>query len=140
MSATVQYAILLPDDEQAWEQATAEYRESIYDRHREFSRLLVERGHELVGGAELAHSRTGRVVRGDRGAVTVTDGPYAETAEQLTGFYLVRSGNLDDLLDLCGLIAGDGAVEVRPCLTDPDAAAATDATEASAAAGSGSGS
>ena len=137
MSATVQYAILLPDDEQAWEQATAEYRESIYARHREFSRLLVEGGHELVGGAELAHSRTGRVVRGDRGAVTVTDGPYTKTAEQLTGFYLVRSSNLDDLLDLCGLIAGDGAVEVRPCTTDPDAAA-TNATEATAAAGSGS--
>jgi hypothetical protein len=138
MSTTVQYAILLPDDEQAWEQATPEYRESVYDRHREFSRLLLEHGHELVGGAELGPSRTGRIVRGDRGAVAVTDGPYTETVEQLSGFYLVRSSNLDDLLDLCGLIAGAGAVEVRPCVTGPDPEA-TDMAEASADAGSGSG-
>ena len=138
MSTSVRYAILLPDDERAWEQTTPEYRESVYDRHREFSRLLKERGHELVGGAELAPSRTGRVVRGDRGSVTVTDGPYTETVEQLSGFYLVRTSYLDDLLDLCGLIAGDGAVEVRPCAIDPDVDA-TALAEASADAGSGAG-
>lgn len=137
MSATVQYAILLPDDEESWEQATPEYREGIYDRHREFSRLLLECGHEIVNGAELAHSRTAKTVRGDRGAITVTDGPYTETVEQLTGFYLVRSSDLDDLLDLCGLIAGQGSVEVRACMTDPDAA--SEATEATVAAGSGPG-
>jgi hypothetical protein len=138
MSTTVQYAILLPDDEQAWEQATPEYRESVYDRHREFSRLLLEHGHELVGGAELAPSRTGRIVRGDRGGVAVTEGPYTETVEQLSGFYLVRSGNLDDLLDLCGLIAGAGAVEVRACVTGPDAGG-TELADGSANAASGPG-
>ncbi len=138
MSASVLYAILLPDDEESWEQATQEYRETIYDRHREFSRLLLERGHEFVNGAELAHSRTAKTVRGDRGAIAVTDGPYAETVEQLTGFYLVRSSDLDDLLDLCGLIAGQGGVEVRACMSDPDAAAA-DPAEAGVAAGSGPG-
>ena len=138
MSATVQYAILLPDDERAWEQASAEYKESVYDRHREFSRLLLEHGHELVGGAELTPSRSGRIVRGDRGAVTVTDGPYTETVEQLSGFYLVRTSDLDDLLDLCGLIAGDGAVEVRACATGSDSGA-TDRAEETANAGSGPG-
>jgi hypothetical protein len=137
MSSTVQYAILLPDDEQAWEQATQQYRESVYDRHREFSRLLLERGHELLGGAELAPSRTGRIVRGDRGAVAVTDGPYTETVEQLSGFYLVRSNDLDDLLDLCGLIAGSGAVEVRRCTAGPDIEA-TEMAEASTKTESGS--
>jgi hypothetical protein len=49
--------------------------------------------------------------------VTVTDGPYAETVEQLTGFYVVRSDDLDDLLDVCRILAdGDGAVEVRACV------------------------
>jgi hypothetical protein len=136
MSATVQYAILLPDDEESWAQASQEYRESIYDRHREFSRLLLERGHELVNGAELDHSRTAKTVRGDRGSISVTDGPYAETVEQLTGFYLVRSSDLDDLLDLCGLIAGQGAVEVRACLTDPDAGARESADASATAASS----
>ena len=138
MSASVQYAILLPGDEGAWEQATSEYRESVYDRHREFSRLLLKHGHEVVGGAELAHSRTAKTVRGDRDAITVTDGPYTETVEQLTGFYLVRTSDLDDLLELCGLIAGDDVVEVRACMADPDAAA-PDPAEAGVAAGSGPG-
>jgi hypothetical protein len=122
MTASVQYAILLPDDEEAWEAATPEFRESIYERHRQFSRLLSEHGHEFINGAELAHSRTAKTVSGDRGAITVTEGPYTETVEQLTGFYLVRSSDLDDLLDLVGLIAGQGKVEVRACMTDPDAA------------------
>ena len=51
----------------------------------------------------------------------MTDGPYAEAAEQLGGFYLVRTDNLDDLLDVCGILAdGDGAIEVRACLPAPD--------------------
>jgi hypothetical protein len=43
----------------------------------------------------------------------VSEGPYAETVEQLTGFYGVDSDDLDDLLRVCGLLAGDGGVEVR---------------------------
>ena len=68
----------------------------------------------VTGGAELAHSRHSWVVRDDAGRPTVTEGPYAESAEQLTGFYLVRTDDLDDLLRLAGMLAdGDGPVEVR---------------------------
>ena len=85
---------------------------------------LGERGHTVTGGAELEHSRGAKVVRGTSGAVSVTDGPYAaplgEAAEQLGGFYLVSSDNLDDLLDVCGILAdGDGAIEVRVCVPAP---------------------
>ena len=49
------------------------------------------------------------------GGLVVTDGPYAETVEQLTGFYLVESDDLDDLVDVCGILAATGdTVEVRP--------------------------
>jgi hypothetical protein len=118
MSTT--YAVLLPADESAWEAATPEQRATTYARHRDFATALHERGHRVVGGAELTHSRGTRQVRRVDDELVVTEGPYAESAEQLTGFYLVDSDDLDDLVEVCGLLAdGDGAVEVRACAPDP---------------------
>ena len=115
------YVILLPGDEGTWEAATPEHRAATYAEHDRFSRALEERGHRIVGGAELAHSREARVVRGGLGGPVVTDGPYAEVAEQLTGFYLVESDDLDDLAQVCGILATAGdAVEIRACLAGPD--------------------
>ena len=111
------YMILLPGDESTWEAADEAARATMYARHTEFAKTLEERGHTVTGGAELAHSKTARTVRTADGAITVTDGPYAETVEQLTGFYLVRSENLDDLLDVCRILADkDGGIEVRACV------------------------
>jgi len=115
-----QYVVLLPGDERPWLEADLETRKRVYARHEEFSRLLVERGHAITGGAELEHSSRAKVVRGERGSVTVTDGPYAETVEQLSGFYLVETDDLDDLLDLCGLLAGSDGVEVRAAVASSD--------------------
>jgi hypothetical protein len=108
-----QYVILLPGDESAWESVDAEQRAATYARHQRFAELLAERGHTIIGGAELTHSRQAKVVRGDLDAVSVSEGPYAETVEQLTGFYGVESDDLDDLLNLCGLLSGGKPVEVR---------------------------
>ncbi|GAB7002894.1 YciI family protein [Nocardioides sp. AN3] len=109
------YAVLLPGDESTWESATPEQRAAMYETHGRFAALLEERGHKIAGGAELTHSRTTKQVRRDAGGnVVVSDGPFAETVEQLTGFYLVESDDLDDLLQICGLLATGGApVEVR---------------------------
>jgi hypothetical protein len=115
------YVILLPGDEGTWEAASPEQRAATYAEHDRFSRTLEERGHRIVGGAELAHSREARVVRGGDDGPVVSDGPYAEAVEQLTGFYLVESGDLDDLAQVCGIIATAGdAVEIRACLAGPD--------------------
>jgi len=130
-----EYAILLTGDrahgeagENRWANATPEERAATFARHDRFTVALGERGHTVTGGAELEHSRGAKVVRGTSGAVSVTDGPYAwghlplagEAAEQLGGFYLVSSDNLDDLLDVCGILAdGDGAIEVRVCVPAP---------------------
>lgn len=112
MSTT--YAVLLPGDEATWEAATAEHRAAVYARHTEFAEALATRGHTLSGGAELTHSRETKQVRRQAGRVVVTDGPYAETVEQLTGFYLVETDDLDDLLECVAIVADeDGAVEVR---------------------------
>ena len=114
-----EYVVLLPGREDVWEQATPEQRAATYGVHEKFARTLAERGHLVTGGAELAHSREAKVVRGGAGG-TVTQGPYAETVEQLTGFYLVESSDLDDLLEICGLLAdAEGGVEVRPTVAPP---------------------
>ena len=108
------YVVLLPGDESAWENATEEHRSAVYAKHGEFARVLAERGHTISGGAELTHSREAKVVRRAPSGITVTDGPYAETVEQLGGFYVVETDDLDDLLEVCAILAdGDGPVEVR---------------------------
>lgn len=111
------YAILLPGNEDTWAAASEDHRRATHARHEEFSKLLAERGHLIVGGAQLTHSREAKVVGGRLDEVTVTDGPYAETVEQLTGFYLVETDDLDGLLQVCGVLAGDGqGLEVRACV------------------------
>jgi hypothetical protein len=116
-----EYAILLIGDEEVWANATEDERVATFARHGEFVTVLEQRGHTETGGAELTHSRRTKVLHGKRASVSVTDGPYAESAEQLGGFYLVRTDDLDDLLDICGILAdGDGVIEVRPCAPPPE--------------------
>lgn len=109
------YVVLLPGDEAAWEARPQAEKEETYARHREFQQLLGERGHRVTGGAELAPSSEARVIRtAADGTQLVTEGPYAETNEQLTGFYVIDSEDLDDLLEVCKVLGrGEGAIEVR---------------------------
>ena len=116
---TTTYAVLFPGNEKTWAEADPEEQARVYARHGRFSELLAERGHRVTGGAELAPSSEAKVVRGRLDRVSVTDGPYAETVEQLTGFYLVETDDLDDLLNVCGVVSEGDPVEVRACLA-PD--------------------
>jgi hypothetical protein len=110
-----QYVVLLPGDEARWDATPQADKERVYAVHREFAQALEERGHKVTGGTELSHSREAKVLRTDAdGHQTVTDGPYAETVEQLTGFYVVESDDLDDLVEVCKILGrGEGAVEIR---------------------------
>lgn len=108
------YMVLIPDNEDTWDAAAAEEKAAMYDKHREFGELLAERGHKFLAGAELTRSDTAHIVSGTRDNPVVTQGPYAEAAEQLTGFYLVESTDLDDLLRCVAVLAeGEGRLEVR---------------------------
>ncbi|WP_109507807.1 YciI family protein [Nocardioides speluncae] len=116
-----EYAVLLIGDEGVWERATPEQRTETYGRHDQYMKALEERGHKITGGAELSHSRTARTLRGSSADATVTDGPYAETVEQLGGFYLVETDNLDDLIEVSKILSdGDGGIEIRACVPPPD--------------------
>jgi hypothetical protein len=110
-----EYVVLLPGDESVWEHTSQADKERMYAIHREFAQALEDRGHKVTGGSELSHSRETKVLRTDaEGQHTVTDGPYAESVEQLTGFYVVESDDLDDLIDVCKVLGrGESAIEIR---------------------------
>ena len=108
------YVVLIPGNEDTWDATPQEDRQRVYNAHMEFAKLLADRGHSFVEGAELVRSDQARIVRGSVDDVTVTDGPYAEAAEQLTGFYVIETEDLDDLLRCVGRLCSDeGRVEVR---------------------------
>jgi hypothetical protein len=84
-----------------------------YNEFHEGARSVIQ------GGAALyptATATTVRVTGGKAGDVVITDGPYAETKEALTGFYLIECADLDEAVTVAGRIPGawDGAIEVRP--------------------------
>jgi hypothetical protein len=85
-----------------------------------FNQKLIDGGH-WIAGAALQPSVTATTLR-TAGGRTVTDGPYAETKEQLGGFYLVEAADLDEALALAEAIpAPGGTYEVRPVAFRPDA-------------------
>ena len=111
------YVILFPADSEAeWNAGTAEDHQAVYDTDREFARLLEQRGGRITGGAGLADTRRTRVIRrGPQGTALVTDGPFAESAEQLSGFYLVTTDDEEGLLEAAQvLVRSHPAVEIRP--------------------------
>lgn len=112
-----EYAVLLPGDESIWESMSEAEQAATFARHEEFSKALEARGHTITGGAELTHSRTTRTIRRTGDRITVTDGPYSEAVEQLSGFYTVQSDDLDDLVEICKILSdADGGIEIRACV------------------------
>lgn len=108
------YVVLIPADEGAWAVTPQEEKERVYNAHAEFAKLLAERGHTFVEGAELVPSAEAKIVSGSVDQVTVTDGPYSEAAEQLSGFYVIDTDDLADLLQCVGRItSAEGRLEVR---------------------------
>ena len=59
------YVVLLPGDESSWESSSAQERTRVHGRHEEFARRLAAEGHDVVGSAELTHSREAKLVRAD---------------------------------------------------------------------------
>jgi hypothetical protein len=111
----MRYLLSLYGDEQAEQSLTAEERRAIVDQHIVFSRRLREAG-ALVASEALSDSSEAKVLRGDGERSLVTDGPFAETKEQLGGFYLLECADIDEALAWAeqvpqspGLVA-----EVRP--------------------------
>ncbi len=115
-----EYVVLIVGDgDRWWTTMTEQERTDGYAEYGRFAQQLGERGHRIVGGAELQPSTTIRTVQ--PGGETVTDGPFAETAEQVGGYFHIETEDLDDLLDCCRIIAALGdAVQVVPTVVPED--------------------
>ena len=115
----MRYLLLIHSDEEAWETASPEGRQAMYAEYGKLSAEMEERRH-LLGGDELAGSASAKIVRLDDGAVSVVDGPYAETREQLGGYFLVEC-DLETALDYAARIPSiaHGTFEVRAIAEGP---------------------
>jgi hypothetical protein len=82
-----------------------------------FTDAIKKSGHHL-GGEALQPVQTATTVRSRNGKVSTTDGPFAETKEQLGGFYLINARDLNDAIQVASRIPGVrwGSVEVRPIM------------------------
>ena len=88
---------------------------AVYDRMVKFSENLKARG-LLTISQSLVADTAGARVRSQEGRSVVVDGPFAETKEQLAGFYLIEARDLNDAIQVASKIppAREGSVEVRP--------------------------
>jgi hypothetical protein len=111
----VQYLLLIHDDERNWPSLGEEERNSVVAEYLALTESMRERG-AFLGANRLAPVATASTVRVRDGDEVVTDGPFAETKEQLGGYYLIDVETLDEALEWAGRIptARRGSVEVRP--------------------------
>ena len=113
----MQYALLIYGDEKVWAARDERELQENHERHSRYAALLRSRNAQL-GGQELARSAAATTLRHDGDQVSVTDGPYAETAEQLGGFYLIEAADLDEAIELARALP-EGIVEIRPVVPQP---------------------
>ena len=111
----MKYALLIYSDETHWENIGEAGRSEMLGRFGALTEDLKRRG-QYVLGAPLDATTTASTVRAREGRTLVTDGPFAETKEQLGGFYVVDVPDLDAALAIAGRIPSVdvGSIEVRP--------------------------
>jgi hypothetical protein len=117
----MQYALLIYADESDWENVPEEVRAASRGEYETFAREAEARG-MMRGGDELKSSATATTVRVRDGETLVTDGPFAETKEQLGGFFLLECRDMDEAIEMAAKIPGarHGAIEIRPVVHEGD--------------------
>ena len=116
----MKYLCLIYNSEAARTTATKEEGDAMRAAYLAFTHDIRNSGH-LIGGEALQPTQTATTVRVRDGKVSTTDGPFAETKEQLGGYYLVEAKDLNDAIQVAARIPGasHGSVEVRPILSFP---------------------
>ena len=111
----MKYMLMICRDEPVWDTLSAAERQQIYLDTVTLSEELTARG-QYLGGHPLHESASAASVRVRDGKRLVTDGPFAETREQLGGYMLIDVHDLDEALAVASRIplARTGAVEIRP--------------------------
>ena len=112
----MQYVLLIYDEEKTWKHMAEGDRARAHEEYMTFTADIKKEGKHRAGQA-LQPISTATCVRQKAGKVITTDGPYAETKEQLGGFYMVEAQSLDEAISIAARIPSvryGGTVEVRP--------------------------
>jgi len=111
----MKYMLLIYHDEPGWNAVPEAERQQIYGEYRKLRTDLEAKG-QFVTGSQLQPISTATSVRVRDGKELITDGPFAETHEQLGGYFLIEAKNLDEATAIAARIpsARTGTIEVRP--------------------------
>src|SRR5215475_15517314 len=118
----MKYVLSIYNDECDWDSVSDEDRDAITQAYGVLTQEMQEEG-VLVAGEALYPTQTATTVRVRDGEKDVTDGPFAETKEQLGGFYLLDVKNLDEAIEWASKIPGAlrGSIEIRPVMVFAEA-------------------
>jgi hypothetical protein len=113
----MRYLCLLYENEQLWATMSEAEANAAMGEYFAFTDTYRESG-QVLGGEPLQPTATATTVRVRNGKVSTTDGPFAETREQLGGYYLIEAKDLNEAIQIAAKIpaARSGSVEVRPIM------------------------
>ena len=117
----MQYMLLIYDDEKRWKSMPETELNKVMQEYGEFTQGIVKSDH-FRAGSQLQPTSTATTVRERAGRTTTTDGPFAETKEQLGGYYLIECRDLDEAIAIAARVPSvrvGGSVEVRPLVSRP---------------------
>lgn len=111
----MQYLLMIYRNEAEFAKNEATFGEKMLGEYQDFTQSIIQSGN-FKAGDRLQSVSTATTVRVRDGKVVTTDGPFAETREQLGGYYLIEAKDLDTALGIAARIPGAryGSVEVRP--------------------------
>jgi hypothetical protein len=112
----MRYLLLIYQDEVARSQWSEQEQAAEYQEYFAFGAETEKRG--VSAGSALMPTNTATTVRVRNGKTLTTDGPFAETKEQLGGYYMLDCDNLDEAIEIAGKIPGarHGSIEIRPVM------------------------
>jgi hypothetical protein len=126
MEADMKYMLLIYDRENDWLTMSESDQQKLMGEYRQFTEQIKASG-QWVAGFQLNRTGAATSLRVRNGKRQTSNGPFAETAEQLGGYYLVEAKDLDEALGLAERVpsARFGTIEVRPVVERPVTATAT---------------
>jgi hypothetical protein len=113
----MQYLLLIYSNEAQFSALPEAQLGKVFNEYMDFAKGIQSSGH-YKGSNRLESTSKATTVRVRDGKRAITDGPFAETKEQLAGYFLVEAKDLDEAIDIAGRIPGAkyGSIEVRPIM------------------------
>ena len=116
----MKYLLLIYENEAQWAGVSQAEQGKIFEEYMVYTNDIKKKGH-YIGGQALQPVSTATTVKVKDGKTLATDGPFAETREQLGGYYLVEAKDLDEAIAMAARIPDSrmGSIEVRPIMPTP---------------------